>query len=507
MIESYDRAAQANVTKGIFPSRYVRRLQPALLSYVAASAGFPPPDPKGPFTYLELGCGNGATLNVLAAANPESRFLGIDLNTAHVDYARNDARRGDLANVTYIDGSIDELRLDNIPVCDYIAIRGDYSRLPPSPLNGVHELLSEKLRSGGLCFTDYLCAPGSVPVDPVWVFLREAARKAKGSSEQRVAAGMDILKQLGGADTGYFSNTPMAKAVLARNMRRVDSGRPSALSHLAHHALAEYQKPSYFFEIQEQMARFGLRFAGSTSTIRNDADLCLPLEIQALYSSQEDLNVRELMKDFLLNESQRNDVYIKAESPDEQAAREYLRGNVFIFAMRPATTILKRWNNQFQNWKVRHGADMAVELILDCIDNGKNAFREIERAAEERGEVSHDQLARALNLLLARPEIHLCRKAPGSAPAKHLAMAAPDSRSKDRVAGQSRMVVASPVLGGGLLLGPGLTDALDSSSDSQPDSDSADRQVSPKGDLARSALKRKQDANLMSKLAQLEILA
>ena len=491
------------------PSRYIRRLQPALLSYVAASAGFLPPHPKGPFTYLELGCGNGATLNVLAAANPESRFLGIDLNTAHVDDARNDARRGNLANVTYIEGSFDEVRLEDIPVCDFIAIHGVYSRLPQSSLNGVHELVREKLRSGGLFFIDYICAPGSIPIDPVWVFLREATRNGKGSSEQRVAAGMDILKQLGGAKTGYFAETPIAKAVIARDLMQIETGRPSALSQMAQHALAEYQKPSYFFEIQEEMVRCGLRFAGSTSTIRNEPDLCLPLEFKALYSGQEDLSVRELIKDFLLNQNQRRDVYIKADSPDERAAREYLRADVFIFAMRPATAILKRWNNQFQNWKVRHGPDLAVELILECIDNGKNAFREIERAAEERGDVSCDQLVRALNLLLARPEIYLCRKAPGSTPAKHVAMAAPNSRSKDQVgmAGRSRMIVASQVLGGGLLLGPGLTDAFDTLSDGQPESASADLQQSSEGDVTQSAQKRKQDAMLMSKLAQLEILA
>ena len=491
------------------PSRYIRRLQPALLSYVAASAGFPPPDPKGPFTYLELGCGNGATLNVLAAANPESHFLGIDLNTAHVDYARNDARRGNLANVTYIEGSFDGVTLDNIPVCDFIAIHGVYSRLPQSPLNGVHELVRERLRSGGLFFIDYLCAPGSIPIDPVRVFLREATRNGKGSSDQRIAAGMDILKQLGGANTGYFAETPAAKAVLARQLMRIDSGRPNALSNLTHHALAVNQKPSYFFEIQEQMARCGLRFAGSTSTIRNEADLCLPLEFKALYSGQEDLGVRELIKDFLLNQNRRKDVYVKANSPDEQAAREYLRADVFIFAMRPASAILKGWNNQFQNWKVRHGPDSAVKLILDCIDNGKNAFHEIERAAEERGDVSRDQLVRALNLLLARPEVYLCRKAPGSAPTKHLAMTAPNSNSEDQVgmAGRSRMVVASPVIGGGLLLGPGLTDAFDTLSDGQPESASADLQQSSEGDATQAALKRKQAAMLMSKLAQLEILA
>ena len=46
------------VTDAAFPSDYVPSQQPAMLSYVAARAGYPPPDPARPFRYVELGCGS-----------------------------------------------------------------------------------------------------------------------------------------------------------------------------------------------------------------------------------------------------------------------------------------------------------------------------------------------------------------------------------------------------------------------------------------------------------------
>lgn len=319
---------------------------------------------------------------------------------------------------------------------------------------------------------------------------------------------MEILKQLGASDLGYLANTPAAKAVLARDLRRIDAGRPNILSQLAHHALAEHQKPLYFFEIQEKLALCGLQFAGSTSTLRNDPGLCLPAEFEELYSSQEDSGVRELIKDFLLNEIQRKDVYVKADGADEAAAREYLRSKVYIFSMRRAAVILKNWKHQYQNWKIRHKPDDAIEVLLDCIGNGTNGFGEIELIAKERGNIEFEQLVRGLNLLLARPNIHLCRKAPLIRAAGQFALSAPDRTAMGGadMARRSRMVVASPVLGGGLVLGPGSAGAIDTEPNGDADSSSSDLDVSSDEQGEDSDRKRISQIRLMAKLAQLEIL-
>lgn len=511
MVERNHRAYDAYVADTIFPSGYVRQLQPALLSYVAATAGFLPPNPGGPFTFLELGCGTGATLNVFAAANPESRFIGVDLNPAHIALARDDASKGDLGNVTYIERSFEDIKPDELPECDYIAIHGTYSWLPPSSQEGVHEILRRKLRIGGLFLIDYLCAPGRAPIDPVWVFLREITRSIAGTSEQRVAEGMETLKQLGAAKTGYFAATPPARAALARNLQRIDSRMPNILARLAHRGLAQAQKSSYFFEIQEAMSLCGLRFAGNSSTARNDPALCLPSEFMDLYFSQDEPGIRELVKDFLLNETQRKDVFVKAEGPDEAAAGDYLRQSVFVFAMRPAAAVLNRWNKDFQTWKTRHEPEPAAELILECIDKGQSTLSEFERAASERS-IAFEQLIRALNLLIDRREIHLCRKAPRpSAPVTQFGISSSDPYGRSApgrpdTLGKARVVLASPVLGAGLLLGQGQSAILEPTLRNETGTNAKDLGEASTADAVASAKRRKQEAKLLSRLAQLEIM-
>ena len=60
-------------TEGFYPE-----LTPVLLGFAALLGGTGAPDFGRPFTYYELGCGNGKSTALLAAANPHGRFIGVD---------------------------------------------------------------------------------------------------------------------------------------------------------------------------------------------------------------------------------------------------------------------------------------------------------------------------------------------------------------------------------------------------------------------------------------------
>jgi SAM-dependent methyltransferase len=71
--------------------------------------------PPGAHDVLELACGNGYNLALLAARNPEVRFIGVDLIAAQIGRARAalatfpraDARTGDFQSLAVGDGSQD----------------------------------------------------------------------------------------------------------------------------------------------------------------------------------------------------------------------------------------------------------------------------------------------------------------------------------------------------------------------------------------------------------------
>src|SRR5438128_2046070 len=105
---------------------YVRRidndLSPVRMRIVAALNGFPPPPAKD-YTYCELGCGYGDTPLLLAAANPTSRFFGVDINPEHVAEGERLARESELTNVRFLERDFEALG-DEIPDLDYLTAHG-----------------------------------------------------------------------------------------------------------------------------------------------------------------------------------------------------------------------------------------------------------------------------------------------------------------------------------------------------------------------------------------------
>ena len=63
--------------------------------------GHRPPDLDKPFSYADLGCGNGFTTLVVAATCPHADVWGFDFNPAHVEFATGLAARAGLTNARF----------------------------------------------------------------------------------------------------------------------------------------------------------------------------------------------------------------------------------------------------------------------------------------------------------------------------------------------------------------------------------------------------------------------
>src|SRR5688500_7907169 len=73
------------VADALYPSTFHPAFAPAWLDAILTWKRVRPPRrPRGPFTLVDLGCGDGAGLILLAAAHPEGRFLGVDGMAEHV---------------------------------------------------------------------------------------------------------------------------------------------------------------------------------------------------------------------------------------------------------------------------------------------------------------------------------------------------------------------------------------------------------------------------------------
>ena len=80
---------------------FYRELAPAFLNFACLVNGVEGPPLDRPLRYCELGCGRGYGTILLAAANPESEFVGIDFNPSHIAEARALATRAGLSNIAF----------------------------------------------------------------------------------------------------------------------------------------------------------------------------------------------------------------------------------------------------------------------------------------------------------------------------------------------------------------------------------------------------------------------
>lgn len=133
---------------------YVRNFLPGLaplgLALSAAHAGVRPPDVDRPFTYLDLGCGNGFTPALLAAANPHAQIWGNDFNPAHIRNARAIATASGIANATFVEASFAGLLEMELPAFDVIAAHGLWSWVGAENRDRIVALIGRHLKPGGL---------------------------------------------------------------------------------------------------------------------------------------------------------------------------------------------------------------------------------------------------------------------------------------------------------------------------------------------------------------------
>mgnify|MGYP000482275646 CR=1 FL=1 len=165
------------VTELTYTQGYYRELSPLAMRFALQCAGFKAPPAQG-FNYCELGFGQGVSLNVHAAAHPDSRFWGNDFNPAHARHAGALAQAAG-TNLNVLEASFAELlQRTDLPQFDYIGLHGIWSWVSDENRAHLVEFCRRYLKSGGVLYISYNCLPGCTPAPP-------AQRATPGGSRLR----------------------------------------------------------------------------------------------------------------------------------------------------------------------------------------------------------------------------------------------------------------------------------------------------------------------------------
>lgn len=298
---------------------YYRELSPGLLRFVALLGGVEASNGGDGFTYCELGCGNGRSVALHAAADPRGRYFGVDFNPAHINNARRLARDAGLENAVFLEKSFAELLASDVPEMDAITLHGVYSWITEENRRHIVEFIRRKLKPGGLVYVSYNCLPGLAPVQPLQRLLASHAAHDRGELLGRIGNALGFANRLEQCGAGYFRLNPLAKV-------RLDALRKQNPAYLAHEYFNANWLPAYHADVGAEMSGAKLAYVGSATLSENFDQFSLAPDVARLIAGLNDRALAETARDFARNTVFRRDVFARGASRSGPRDLETLLG-------------------------------------------------------------------------------------------------------------------------------------------------------------------------------------
>ncbi|MEB0136424.1 class I SAM-dependent methyltransferase [Actimicrobium sp. CCC2.4] len=301
-----------------YPAGFYQEQGPDYLNIACVLNEVEPVRTDRPYTYLELGCGMGNTLAILAAGHPMGTFYGIDFMPSHISTARRIAGATHLENLHYLEHSFSDLvdgSAPALPQCDFITLHGVYAWISRESQQHLITILKRHLKPGGIVYISYNALPGWNADRTLMRLMREFADGERGDSASRLRSATRFMEQFDLEQGGGFSETPALKNLL-------DTLNKGNAAYLAHEYLHQFAEPLYHLDVARDLAAAKLDFIGSSDLCEMLPRLYLNDEKQAVLEKITDPALRETAKDFFLNRKFRRDVFVRGArkmTPTRQA--------------------------------------------------------------------------------------------------------------------------------------------------------------------------------------------
>lgn len=297
-----------NVSSG-YTYGFYRELSPGWLDFIAAIKGLLPParGASGSFRYLELGCGQGFGLCLLAAAHPAGDFVGIDFNPEHIGHARRLAETAGLTNVRFVEGDFAALAQewpDALGTFDYVTQHGIYSWVPPAVRAGLVSCIDSATHPGSLVYVSYNAVPGWLGTMPFQHVARKLQLATAQSGPAALQAASKLFEAMETAGSPLFKMQPGLKT-------RLDALKPQNPSYLVQEYLHDHWQPIWFSQVASELEQAKLAFVGSAHLPEALMPSLLPAAMRDLVLAQEDPSLRQDVMDCMINQGFRRDVFCR----------------------------------------------------------------------------------------------------------------------------------------------------------------------------------------------------
>jgi len=292
-----------------------REMAPAWLNLCAGLAGWSPPTGRR-LRYLDLGCGQGVGLCLLAATNPEIEFVGVDFHPEHIGHATALADTAGLTNVRFVQADFVDLAGSwpaDLGAFDYVVLHGILTWLSMIVRESVIACLGHATKPGALVYAGYNTQPGWLSTMPFQHVAHRISQAGEHRGREAIETSVAIFDRLRRGGAATFKILPGLGA-------RVDSVKTKETSYLLAEYLGEWH-PTWHSELADELETVDLHYLGSATAAETLLPDVLPPPLRDTINDQSEPGLREDLQDFVINQSFRRDVFRRGQADATGAPR------------------------------------------------------------------------------------------------------------------------------------------------------------------------------------------
>ncbi len=421
---------------------YYTELNPLRLRLAFLNAGLAVPDNGAA---CELGFGQGLSANLHAAASV-TQWHGTDFNPSQAGFAQELASVSGAAAQLHDDAFADFCARPGLPDFDYIGLHGIWSWISDANRAVIVDFVRRKLKVGGVLYISYNTLPGWATFAPMRHLLTQHAATLGADGVgivSRIDGALDFAGKLLATNPVYARANPTVP-------ERLNKVNGQNRHYLAHEYFNADWHPMYFSDMARWLEPAKVGYACSANLLDHVDAINLTAEQQELLKSLPDAQMRETVRDFMVNQQFRKDYWVKGPrklSPLEQA--EALRALRFVLVTCRSDVSLKVAGALGE-------ASMSEAIygpVLDALaDHKPRTLGQLEQAVKDKG-VNFAQVLQAVVILAGAGSL---------APAQEEALVARAKKQSDKLnahlmhkaRGSAELnYLTSPVTGGGVTVG------------------------------------------------------
>ncbi|TQV80452.1 class I SAM-dependent methyltransferase [Denitrobaculum tricleocarpae] len=349
---------------------FYKQQAPIYLNFACMLNGYEPVSLKRGFTYCELGCGQGLTALMLAAANPQGEFHAMDFNPAHIARAERQVTETGLTNITFHEAGFDDFaqgRVEKLPQFDFVTMHGVYSWINDENKAAIVTFLSRYLKPGGIVYVSYNSMPDTTAGLPLQRMFSEFSRLMPGRSDMQVERALKFATELRDSGANFFADNKRLDYL-------IKTWEGEGGQYLAHEYLNAHWTPLYHADVARDLAPAKLSHVASCILLENFPDLTLTPEQKEILNQVQIPEIRETFKDYYLSRTLRQDVFVRGA---RRMSRE--RQNQ-LFAELQIATVVPRTDASTKVLAPRGHIEVSAEVygeVFDALSEGPKTMFEL----------------------------------------------------------------------------------------------------------------------------------